>query len=254
MTAKAALELDRVSLKLGERDILRDVSFSVGEGETLVVAGPSGSGKTTLLRVVLGLVAPTSGVVRLGGEVVSAEGRIVRAPHERRIGAVFQDLALFPHLSVEGNLAFALTAGGTASDERQRRITDALRDVGLPGFERRNVRELSGGEQQRVALARALVTDPKLIVLDEALASLDVLTRDAILALLETVLAAAARTAIAVTHDPEDASRLGDRIAFLDGGAISKIGTPIELVRSVGPSPFVRAFLARMGSSTNRSA
>jgi iron(III) transport system ATP-binding protein len=245
------LRLDHVSVRKDGREILRDVSFELDEGTVLAVAGPSGSGKTTLARVVLGLLAPTAGEVSIDGARASSPSHVVLPPNERGVGAVFQDLALWPHLTVGENLAFGLESMGIPTSKRKPRIREALMRVGLPEFEARRPQALSGGEQQRVALARAMITEPRLLVLDEPFAGLDVVTKDEIVSLLVNVLAEPRRTAIVVTHDPVDASRLANRLAILERGHLVQFG-PIDELATSPASPFVASFLARSRGTSPR--
>ena len=186
--------------------------------------GPSGSGKTTLLRVVTGLQRPDSGRVLLDGSDLAGV-----PVHRRGIGLVFQDHALFDHRDVEGNVAFGLRMRGASHDEISRRVADVLELVGLRGLERRSVTTLSGGEQQRVALARALAPDPRVLLLDEPLGSLDRRLRDRLLDDLKQLFDDLGATAVYVTHDQGEAFELGDRIAIMRDGRIVQTGTADEL-------------------------
>ena len=239
----ALLELEGVSLSHGEHAVLDGVSLAIQPGEVVALAGPSGSGKTSLLRVVSGLVAPTRGVVRLRGQEVSREGRNLVPAEARRLAMVFQDLALWPHLSVHGNLAFALDARGVARSERDRRIREVLARVELVGVDTRPPAALSGGERQRVALARALVTEPDLVLFDEALANLDVALQIEMLALIEKLLGERGTTALYVTHEPRETKGLARRVLVLEAGRLVQQGTLAELAREPRTA-FVRAFAA----------
>jgi iron(III) transport system ATP-binding protein len=235
------LAFDAVELALGDRRVLEGVSLTVEPGEVLALAGPSGSGKTTLLRIALGLQAPTRGSVRLRGLVVSKGSCIVVPPEARALAMVFQDLALWPHLSVDGNVGFALDVRGVERGERDRRVQAALGGVGLPGFEGRSPASLSGGERQRVAIARALVTEPDLVLFDEPLANLDVALKAEMLRLIGELLAQRRTAAIYVTHDAREARELGARVAVIESGRLTQVGTLAELVTDPS-TPFVRAF------------
>jgi iron(III) transport system ATP-binding protein len=242
----ALLELEDVTAMRDGKVVLADVRLAIDKGEIVVLAGPSGSGKSTLLRVVLGLLAPVRGVVRLRGEVVTRDGRIVVPPERRALSMVFQDLALWPHLSVADNLAFALEGRAGSKADRALRIRGMLARVGLGGAEKRAPDALSGGERQRVALARALVTEPDLVLFDEALAGLDVTLRQEILDLVASMLRAHAAAALYVSHDPREARRLADRVAIMESGRIVQVDTMAAL--SEHPqSAFVRAFVAASG-------
>ncbi|MCU0662675.1 MAG: ATP-binding cassette domain-containing protein [Myxococcota bacterium] len=186
----AVLAVDRLSIISGPQAILDDISLELQENETVVLAGPSGGGKTTLLRALLGLVAPTRGDVRVRGALASTAGHVIVPPERRRIAMVFQDLALWPHLSVRGNLSFGLTAQDVPRAKRLQLIEAALSSVGLDDKAARYPGQLSGGERQRVALARALVLEPVALLLDEPLASLDVALKVELLSLLRDLVRA----------------------------------------------------------------
>ena len=209
--------------------VVRDVSIRVGQGEVLALVGPSGSGKTTILRTLTGFVAPKRGAIHLGGRLASTDGRILIPPEARRLAMVFQDLALWPHLTVHGNLAFGLAAKGLATQERATRIAAILERVGLGRAAKRYPGDLSGGERQRVAIARALVLEPDALLLDEPLTNLDVALKRELLELLRDLLRERRATAIYVTHDPREAAALGDRILVMEHGRIAQVGTLAEL-------------------------
>jgi iron(III) transport system ATP-binding protein len=236
----AAIALDAVSAELARVRILDGISLEVGAGEILGVLGPSGSGKTTLLRLILGLTPPSAGEIRLAGRIASAASRIVIPPERRELAVVFQDLALWPHLSVAGNLEFALAAKGIGRVERVERGAAMLERVGLAGFGRRRPGELSGGERQRVAIARALVVEPRAVLLDEPLASLDPVLRAELLGELRALLREQQASAIYVTHDVREVARLADRLAVLEEGRISQEGS-IDALRGAPATAFVRA-------------
>jgi len=211
-----------IHFRAGGRQILDGVSLAVAPGETLALLGPSGSGKTTLLRMVAGLDSPSSGRVEFDGEDVSAT-----PPHRRAFGLMFQDHALFPHLDVARNVAFGLTSVDRPA--RAARVSELLQLVGLAGFERRRIDKLSGGERQRVALARALAPSPRLLMLDEPLASLDRALRHRLVGELREILRGLAIPAIYVTHDQLEAFALADRVAILDAGRVVRVAPPREL-------------------------
>ena len=169
-----AIALDDVVLRYGDRNALRGFTLAVDAGEVVALLGPSGCGKTSALRLTLGFVAPSRGHVRIAGEVVSRDGRILQPPDQRGIGVVFQDLALWPHLTIRGNLAFGLGSRKLTRNEVDERVRAMLGRVGLSGKEGCYPGELSGGERQRVAIARALVLQPRAVLLDEPLSNLDV--------------------------------------------------------------------------------
>ncbi len=222
----SAIELSGVTQAYGPERALSDFSIRIEEGERLVVTGPSGCGKSTLLRLIAGFSAPDSGTVALGGRTVSADGRILVPPEERGIGMVFQDLALWPHLTVRGNLEFGLKAKGVPKADREPKVREVL---GLVGLEERidaRPRELSGGQQQRVALARALVLGPRIVLMDEPLSNLDrelALRLRAEIARLQGELGF---TLVYVTHNLEEATALGTRVAVLDRGTLRSVGKP----------------------------
>jgi ABC-type sugar transport system ATPase subunit len=234
------IELESVSFRRGAALVLDHVTLGLGDGVVALV-GPSGSGKTTLLRVLLGLEAPSDGTVRLAGRVVSRAGVVDVLPEDRNVAMVFQDLALWPHLSVHGNLAYGLRARGVDPGERERRIARALSSVGLDGKATRRPGELSGGERQRVAIARALVLAPVAVLLDEPLGSLDVVLKEDLLALFGRVFRELRVPIIYVTHDPIETARLAERVVALEGGRVVQEGTLAELAASPA-TPFVEVF------------
>jgi thiamine transport system ATP-binding protein len=218
------LRVENVTVRFGEKAALDGVTLEVGDGEIVTVLGPSGSGKSTLLRVIAGLQRPGSGRVLLGGENL----RSVPA-HRRGIGLVFQDHALFHHRDVWGNVAFGLRMRGDSSRDVDRQVREVLHLVGLSGYERRSVATLSGGEQQRVALARALAPEPRVLLLDEPLGSLDRRLRDRLLEELERIFGELRVTSLYVTHDQAEAFALGDRVAVMREGRVVQVGTADEL-------------------------
>ncbi len=236
------LELDDVTIVYDATRAISGLHLSVACGEIVVLVGTSGSGKTSVLRALLGLVAPSRGIVRIEGHVVSKDGHLLRAPESRGLAVVFQDLALWPHMTVHGNLAFALDAKGTARPDRERCVADILSKLGLEDRAHRYPRQLSGGERQRVALARALVVDPVAVLLDEPLSNLDVLLKRDLLALLRETFKARHATALYVTHDPHEARALGDRVAVLHDGRVVQTGTWDELCAAPA-NEFVRALI-----------
>jgi iron(III) transport system ATP-binding protein len=234
----AMLCLDAVTKRYGAVTAVDEVSLDVEQGQLLAVLGPSGCGKSTLLRAIAGLVRVDAGTIEAGGRRVAGPG--VWVPPERRaIGMVFQDSALFPHLSVEDNVAFGLPR---RARDRQPRAAEALALVGLEGLADRFPHELSGGEQQRVALARALAPRPVAVLLDEPFSHLDrnlrVRVRDETVAALR----AAEATAVLVTHDQEEALAVGDRVAVMRAGRLEQVAEPADVFHSPA-SRFVATFL-----------
>ncbi len=204
---------------------LKDLSLEVSESERIVILGPSGCGKTTILRLVAGFMAPEEGSIFISGQLVSQDGHIILTPEQRNLGMVFQDLALWPHLSVKGNIAFGLKAKGVQKQERETRIHNILQMVGMEGYSKRKPDELSGGQQQRVALARALVLRPRILLMDEPLSSLDlelnIRLREEILRLQEEL----GFTLLYVTHDREEAFGIANRVVILSKGRVEFDGT-----------------------------
>jgi ABC-type Fe3+/spermidine/putrescine transport system ATPase subunit len=213
------------------------VSFSVNHGELFALLGPSGCGKTTTLRIIGGFIEPTTGKVEIEGVDVT-----YRQPYERPTNTVFQSYALFPHLRVEGNVAYGLKMEGVSRSECTARVGKALELVGLAGMERRRIAELSGGQQQRVALARALVKRPAVLLLDEPLGALDLKVRRQMQDELVRIKQSTGATLIHVTHDQEEACAIADRIAVMKDGLIVQIDTPEALYRAPRSS-YVAGFI-----------
>ncbi|MEP7456357.1 ABC transporter ATP-binding protein [Phyllobacterium sp. SB3] len=215
----------------------RNVSIDIAEGEFLVMLGPSGSGKTTLLRIIAGFETATSGAIEIRGRDVSRD-----PPNKRNIGVVFQNLALFPHLTVFKNVAFGLEMRSVPNDEIRVRVREALEMVRLGGMTERLPSQLSGGQQQRVALARALVTRPDILLLDEPLSALDRDLRSEMQYEIRRIQQQLGITAVMVTHDQDEAMTMGDRIAILCDGQLSQIGAA-EDIYSHPNSAFVARFM-----------
>ncbi len=221
----------------GDTQALRGVSFDVEQGEIVALLGPSGCGKSTLLAIIAGLLNPDHGAVFWDGDPLAGI-----PPHRRGFGLMFQDYVLFPHMDVAANVAFGLRMAGQPPAEVTARVREMLALVGLGGYEKRDVSTLSGGESQRVALARSLAPEPRLLMLDEPLGSLDRTLRDRLLAELGTILQGLQRSILYVTHDQEEAFALAGRIVLLEAGQIAQIGAPQELYQAPA-SPFVARFL-----------
>ncbi len=241
MSAAPHLSIEAVRKLYGEVVALDEVSLSVDRQDYVVLLGPSGSGKTTLLSVIGGFAFPTSGRVMIAGRDVTGLG-----PAVRPTTTVFQDYALFPHMSVERNIGFGLKLRGVAGAERRRRVERALEMVGLAGFGARGVHELSGGQRQRVALARALIVEPEILLLDEPLGALDLNLRrqmqDELLALQRRT----GRCFVHVTHDQEEAMALASLIVVMNKGRIEDSGPP----QRVYAKPATRFTARFMGEST----
>lgn len=243
-SAVNALDVNEVTVRYSNGNLgLDNVSLTVRPGEFMALIGPSGSGKTTLLRTVAGFLRPTSGTVRMSGDIVSAASPRVDVPPERRhLGMVFQQHAIWPHMNVGQNVAYPLVQARVPRAERTERVKRALAMVGLAGFADRDPSELSGGQRQRVAIARAVVARPRMLLLDEALSALDEPLRETLRIELKHMTSQLHLTAVHVTHDRGEALAMADRIAVLDHGRVQQIGTPTELLER--PScAMVAAFL-----------
>ena len=219
-----SLRVEGLTLTFDSVPVLDGIDLEVAEGEVVVLLGPSGCGKSTLLRAIAGLERPSAGRVWWGDEDLT-----VAATHQRGMGLMFQDHALFPHRDVAGNVEFGLRVAGMPADQRAHRVRRALDLVGLPGFGDRRVDTLSGGEAQRVALARSLAAGPRLLMLDEPLGSLDRALRERLTAELGALLRRLGQAVVHVTHDHDEAFALADRIAVMGGGRLVRVGTPAEV-------------------------
>ena len=240
--ASFILELRSVSCAYDpSRPAIRDISFSAKEGEILCLLGPSGCGKTTILRAIAGFEPVRSGHIFLSGRLVSSTSETLPT-EERRVGMVFQEYALFPHLHVSDNIAFGLRHLSRA--ERQSRVHEMLQLTGLEGFERRYPHELSGGQQQRVALARALVQNPVLLLLDEPFSNLDPDMAGRMRQELHALLHRMKTTTILVTHDHDEAFAMADRIAVLNQGVLEQMDAP-EVIYHLPATPFVADFVGQ---------
>jgi putative spermidine/putrescine transport system ATP-binding protein len=235
-----AVRLEGLTKLYGDVTAVAGIDLDIGRGEFFSLLGPSGSGKTTTLRMIAGFELPSSGRVLLDGRDVSQ-----LPPYERDVNTVFQDYALFPHMTVGDNVAYGLMIRKVPRDERKRRAAEALRMVRLAGFEQRKPGQLSGGQRQRVALARALVNRPSVLLLDEPLGALDLKLRQEMQIELKTIQEEVGITFIYVTHDQDEALAMSDRMAIFDRGLIEQVGTPAEVYEAPATA-FVAGF---MGSS-----
>lgn len=226
---RRALDVAALSMRYDAQPVLRDFNLQIGRGELVALLGPSGCGKTTALRLIAGFERPEAGTITIGNDLVcGANGSRDRwlPPEERRVGMVFQDYALFPHLSVARNVAFGLPR---SFQERDERVRSVLATVGLSGMDERTPDQLSGGQQQRVALARALAPGPEIVLLDEPFSNLDADLRAAVREDVRRILCEAGATAILVTHDQEEALSIADRVAVMLDGQVCQIGPPEEI-------------------------
>ncbi len=224
LTGGDALTLSALFKSFGDTKAVAGIDLNIAPGEIVCLLGPSGCGKTTTLRIIAGFESPDAGIVKIGGRTVSGPG-VNQNPEKRRVGMVFQEGALFPHLTVAQNVAFGLTG-------RQRRdgaVAECLRLVDLQGYEDRYPHQLSGGQQQRVALARALAPAPDLILMDEPFSSLDPSLRGQLRAEVRAIIKERGATVVCVTHDQEEAMQLADRVAVMKDGVIEQIGAPEEV-------------------------
>lgn len=242
MEKGAVVRLDKVSFSYGEAPFLFDVEFAASK--ITAIMGASGSGKSTLLNLVAGFETPQSGRVLIGGADVGAS-----APSARPVSMVFQENNLFAHLSVEKNVGLGRSPSLSLTQTDRAAIAEALERVGLAGKEKRLPRELSGGERQRVALARVLVRDRPVLLLDEPFASLGPALRDDMLDLVAGVHAERAMTVLFVTHQPEDARRIGEQMVFLDNGRVASTGSAADFFDGTGPEAFRRYIGASSGGS-----
>jgi putative spermidine/putrescine transport system ATP-binding protein len=231
------LDIAAAEKRFGAVTVLDGVDLAVVRGEFISLLGPSGCGKTTLLRIVAGLLAPDRGTVRLDGEDITR-----KPPHRRDVGVVFQNYALFPHLTVAENIAFGLQARRVASDEIRKTVARFLDLVHLAEFADRSIKLLSGGQQQRVAVARALAVKPKLLLFDEPFSALDRKLRETMQIELKRLLREVAATAIFVTHDQDEALTMSDRVAVMNRGAIDQLAEPASIYHRPA-TPFALGFV-----------
>jgi len=219
----AHVELRGVTKTYGRGAVITDVSLIVDDGERVVVVGPSGSGKTTLLRLIAGLETPDDGEIWIGGRRVAVRHRNLVAAHQRGVGYVFQDLALWPHMTVAESLEFVLAAGRIRSTAPAAIVREALNVARADGFADRYPHQLSGGEQQRAALARAVVAKPRLLLLDEPFSNLDAALKRELRRDLDRLQRTLAMAFVAVSHDSDDAEQLGDRVVVLERNTLTPL-------------------------------
>src|SRR6188474_3189123 len=238
-----AIALENVSKRFGQAAAMRDVTHAIREGEFFSLLGPSGCGKTTTLRMIAGFEVPDEGRVILQGRDVTSV-----FSNRRPVNMVFQQYALFPHMSIYDNIAFGLKVKRVSRKEHRGRVLEILRVVELEGLENRRPRQLSGGQQQRVALARALVNQPAALLLDEPLGALDVKLRKQMQLELKKIQTELGTTFVYVTHDQEEALSMSDRIAVMNDGVVEHLGTPREVYERPA-TPFVADFVGVLNAA-----
>ncbi len=218
------VELKNISIAFGQEQVLNQLNLSIKDGEFVTLLGPSGCGKTTTLRIIAGFATPDEGDILFDGE------SIVNVPaHKRQVNTIFQRYALFPHLNVYENIAFGLRVKKIPEKEIKERVSEIIKLVNLEGFEKRNINKLSGGQQQRVAIARAVVNRPKVLLLDEPLAALDLKLRKDMQVELKNIQKSLGITFVFVTHDQEEALTLSDTVVVMNEGNVQQIGTPKDI-------------------------
>ena len=231
------LSLKNISKKYKDKEILKNISFDIKEGELVCILGPSGCGKTTLLNIIGGFISDFSGDVLLSDENINNI-----PPEKREIATVFQSYGLFTHKNVIDNVSYGLKLLKIDKNTRENRAKEMLEKVGLASYEKKKIKELSGGEQQRVAIARSMVLNPKLLLLDEPLSNLDVHLRDVMRKEIKKIQKQFGVTMIIVTHDQDDAFKLADRVIVINEGHIEQIGTPEELYKEP-KNNFISSFI-----------
>jgi len=236
---ESIIKIENISSSYQNVEVLKSVSLSIKKGEIFALLGPSGCGKTTLLRIISGLHRPNVGTVRVNGSLVDDISKhIFVSPEKRNVGMVFQDGALFPHMTVSENIEFGISD----DSNKKSRVNEVLELVGLEKFEDRSPETLSGGQKQRVALARALAPKPPVILLDEPFSALDTSLRSVIRKEVKQILKEVGCTAILVTHDQDEAFLLGDRVGVMNSGEILQVGSSIEIYENPS-SPWISSFV-----------
>jgi putative spermidine/putrescine transport system ATP-binding protein len=243
-----AVRLEGVTKRFGDVTAVAGIDLEIADGEFFSMLGPSGSGKTTTLRMIAGFELPTEGTIRLHGRDVTGV-----PPFDRDVNTVFQDYALFPHMTVGDNVAYGLVVRGVPKAERRARVIEAMRMVRLVGYEGRRPGQLSGGQRQRVALARALVNRPRVLLLDEPLGALDLKLREEMQIELKAIQAQVGITFIYVTHDQEEALTMSNRLAVFNLGGIEQIGTPADVYEHPATT-FVAGFVGTSNLLTGDTA
>ena len=233
----ASVDVRKVFKRFGSVEVIHGIDVTIEDGSFVVLLGPSGCGKSTLLRMIAGLEEIGAGDIAIGGRVVNNV-----PPKDRDIAMVFQNYALYPHMSVFDNMAFSLRLAGVANAQMQQRVADAADILGLREYLQRYPRQLSGGQRQRVALARALAIEPRILLLDEPFGALDAKVRKELRAWLRALHDELKLTTIMVTHDQDEALALADHVAIMNEGRIEQVGNPGDLIERPS-SPFVRDFL-----------
>jgi spermidine/putrescine transport system ATP-binding protein len=233
----ADIELDRVTIRFGDFTAVKDVSLKISGGEFFSILGPSGCGKTTLLRTISGFLEPTEGAVRIAGQDMAGIGS-----NRRPTALIFQNLALFPLMSVAENIGYGLRVRGVPKAQRRRKVDELLRLVALPGQGEKRIGELSGGQKQRVAVARALAVEPKVLLLDEPLSALDLRLRQHMRAELRAIQKRVGITFIYITHDQGEALTMSDRIAVMNAGRVEQVGDGRSIYDDPA-TPFVASFV-----------
>ncbi len=220
----ASVTIDKVAKRFGSAEVIHGIDAAIGDGEFVVLVGPSGCGKSTLLRMIAGLEDISGGTISIGGKVVNT-----LPPKSRDISMVFQNYALYPHMTVEENMAFSLTLAGASKAEKQKKVREAAEILGLESLLQRKPKALSGGQRQRVAMGRSIVRNPQVFLFDEPLSNLDAKLRVQMRGEIKSLHRRLGTTMVYVTHDQVEAMTMADRIVVMQAGRIEQIGTPLEL-------------------------